>query len=254
MKRSGSEPDSAGRRAGFTLIEALAALAIAAAGFAVIAQFASTAFGNWHRGRDGAAALDMITAGLAQVGRDFGRALPVPAARKPGATMLFRGGPDRIVLVAATGLRQGDGGLEVISIRAVSSGGGRMLVRERGTLSAGLDASFTDPVALMQGALDFRFAFVDVSGRRSATWVDRPTLPARVELELVHPDGRPVLGPPHVFTLPTDYSTECLDADIEKTGGTVRCGGPATDTTANEKRGPPKNGTGGGDVTKEAER
>ena len=80
-------------RAGFTLVEALVALAIAAAAFGVIAQLAATQLRNWSRGRDGAAMLDMLSTGTSQVARDLRQTLPVPAAGNRGLPFSFAGNP-----------------------------------------------------------------------------------------------------------------------------------------------------------------
>ena len=225
MKHSGSVPRASGGRDGFTLIEALVALAIASAGFAVIAQLAGTSLRNWSRGRDGAAVLDMITTGLSQASSDLRHALAVPVKREPGAPVLFLGEPARIVFVSATGLRPGDLGLELISIRAQRLDDGTRLIRERGALSEGLDGRMRDPVTLMQGRLTVRFSYRDEAGRRHDSWADRPALPAAVEIDLLREDGGQILGAAQVFTLPVSYSADCLDPDRDKTGGRERCGG-----------------------------
>ena len=232
MTRSGSVREQSGPRAGFMLIEALAALTIAVVAFAVIAQFASSAFHNWSRGRAGAAVLDMITTGLAQLDRDLRQALPVPSKRAPGAGVLFRGEPELLQFASATGLRPGDLGVEVISVRALADRGGTALVRRRSPLSAGLEATGGDPVVLMQGRLTVRFAFRDAQGKSWPTWIDRPTLPSAVEIELLHADGTRLFGAPQILVLPSSYSADCLDPDLDRIGGKERCATVAKDAAA----------------------
>jgi general secretion pathway protein J len=215
-------------RAGFTLVEALVALAIAAAAFGVIAQLAATQLRNWSRGRDGAAMLDMLTTGTSQVARDLRQTLPVPSRREPGAPVLFRGEPNRLLFASATGLRPGDLGVEIILIEAKAEQDGVLLLRSRSSLANGLDGTMGNSVVLMKGRFTVRFGYRDHTGRPSATWIDRPNLPAAVVMDLQRTDAGAVLGGPHIFALPVDYSADCLDPDRAAKGGDERCGRSGT--------------------------
>src|SRR5688500_3408724 len=109
-------------RAGFTLIETLAALAIAAAVFAVIAEFAGRTLRNWNYGDGVIASMEMITRGLGRLGTDLALALPMTPPGTDGSTVYFAGGPNRRVFVAATGFRIGDRAAALLNVLARGHG------------------------------------------------------------------------------------------------------------------------------------
>ena len=97
-------------RAGFTLLETLAALAIAAAAFAVIVDFSMRTLRNWHRGDTAIAAMEMITRGIGRLQTDLAGALPMSVPGGDGAAVLFKGDANSVVFAAATGFGTGNRG------------------------------------------------------------------------------------------------------------------------------------------------
>src|SRR5690349_18916538 len=91
LKRFNLRKRRADARSGFTLIETMAALAIAAAVFAVIAEFAGRTLLNWNRGNSTIAAMEMLTRGLGRLGADLSTALPMTPPGTDGSTAYFIG-------------------------------------------------------------------------------------------------------------------------------------------------------------------
>lgn len=198
--------------AGFTLIETMVALAIAAAVFAVIAEFAGRTLRNWSRGSGTIAAMEMLTRGLGRLGTDLSHALPMTPSGTDGSTVYFIGDANNLVFVAATGFGAADRGLELLNIAAASERDDFLLVRRRGPV-ANPPPQFRDPVVLLRGRMTVRFSFRDREGRTLDTWQKRSELPAAVNVAVFGPNGAPVFPAALVFPLPVNYSVDCLDVD-----------------------------------------
>ena len=122
MKHSGSASRRADARAGFSLIETLAALAIAAAIFAVVAEFAGRALRTWNRGEVTISVMEMLTRGLGRLSTDLSLALPMSTPGTDGATVLFSGDANQMMFAAATGFSAGDRGVELLTISSAIEG------------------------------------------------------------------------------------------------------------------------------------
>lgn len=212
MNRSSSAPPRAEARAGFTLLEAVVSLAIAAAILSGIAMVAAQALRNWDRGSGTIAAMEMLTSGLARLGTDLSLALPVRPPGSENSKILFQGEETKLMFVAATGFGAGNRGVELLTVEVVPDGEGNALVRKRGPI-ASLGTQQTDPVVLIRGRATPRFAYRDEAGVRTTVWAGKSTLPASVEVEIIGASGMPIFPVPTVFPLPSRVSAECLDSE-----------------------------------------
>ena len=176
-------------RAGFSLIEVLAALAIAGAVFTVLVEFTGRTLRQWQHGRSTIAVMEMVTRGLGQLARDFSAAVPMSPPGSDGATVYFTGNGDHLRFVAATGFGNGDHGIELLDIGERRDSDGNMaLVRRRGPI-VGTSPKFGDPVALLRGRIRVRFAYRDSTGHLYSDWTARPNLPAAVVVRILTQDG-----------------------------------------------------------------
>lgn len=205
--RRGSNP-----RAGFTLIETLAALAIAAAVFAVIAEFAGRTLRNWNYGDGVIASMEMITRGLGRLGTDLTLALPMTPPGTDGSTVYFAGGPNRIVFVAATGFGIGDRGVELLNVSASGEGENFFLTRERSAVS-NPPSQFRDPVVLLQGRMQVRFFYLDRTGRAFEQWNNRAALPSAVAVQIDVPQRGPLFPRPLILPIPVNYGADCVSTN-----------------------------------------
>lgn len=209
-------------RAGFTLLETLAALAIAAAAFAVIVDFSMRTLRNWHRGDQAIAAMEMITRTIARLQTDLGVALPMSVPGGDGAAVLFKGDAHSIVFAAATGFGTGNRGMELISISLIKDRDESALIRTRGVI-ANPQTELRDPVVLMKGRLQVRFTYRDHSGKSVPAWIEQPELPATVAVEIFGEQGNAILPVPALINLPQNYSAECFNPPSDKAKIQVRC-------------------------------
>lgn len=200
----------------------MVALAIAAAAFTVIVDFAMRTLRNWHKGDQAIAAMEMLTRGIGRLQADLAVALPMSTPGGDGSTVLFKGDANNLVFAAATGFGSGNRGVELISITAVADREGVALVRSRGAI-ANPQPELRDPVVLMRGRMQFRFSFRDRNGKAIATWIEQPEMPGGVALEIFGAEGNPVMPVATLLMLPQNYSVECFNPSASQANIQARC-------------------------------
>jgi general secretion pathway protein J len=202
------------RRAGFSLVEVLAALAATVLVIGAFSPFAAQLVASWGRGARTAEFVDMATTAFARLDRDLRGTVPLFITRGEETSMVFRGGPGYVLFASATGFGPGREGIELVSLAVEANAAGVSLIRRHAPLGTSPDGQgFRDPVVLFTGRYRFNFAFVDDAGKRSAEWVNRPAMPRRVELSILDADGRPALPAAVSFAVPADYPAACLASD-----------------------------------------
>jgi general secretion pathway protein J len=199
-------------RAGYALIEMLAALSIAVAILALLAQFTYQALRNWNRGESTIAAMEMLTSGLGRLRTDLALAVPMRPPGSDGDTVLFQGDVNRLLFVAATGFGPGDGGLELISITIGQDQEGTFVVRERGPVTS-TAIPLRDPVLLLRGRMRVQFSYRGADGLPVNTWTERGELPKAVVVDIFGATGTTVFAAPVLLRLPINLSPVCLAGD-----------------------------------------
>lgn len=185
-------------RAGFTLVETLAALAIAAAIILSTSALVHQGVFFFDRGRRSVDQVEQLTLAIECLTRDFGAARFIVEKNANGARATFtgvpagEGGQAKVLFVTAGGRASGPQGEEVVSITVETSDEFTQLVRRR---SAWLgprmrleDAKLQDAVILLKGKLDMSFSFSELMKNGTVVWYDRWTgekgLPHSVRLNL----------------------------------------------------------------------
>ena len=209
LRRRSNKSRRTDPRAGFTLIETLAALAIAAAVFGVVAEFAGRTLRNWNYGDGVIASMEMITRGLGRLGTDLTLALPMTPPGGDGSIVYFAGDAAKMTFVAATGFGVGDRGLELINVSVSGEGDNIFLTRVRSPVS-NPPQQFRDPVVLLQGKMQARFIYMDRTGKAFETWANRPNLPAAVAVQLDVPQRGPLFPRPVILPIPVNTSVDCI--------------------------------------------
>jgi hypothetical protein len=204
------------------LIETLAALAIAAAVFAVIAEFAGRMLRNWNYGDSTISVMEMVTRGLGRLGTDLTLALPMTPPGADGTSVYFVGEPQRLLFVAATGFGVGDRGLELINVAVSGEGDDFYLVRRRAPVS-NPPAQFRDPVVLLHGRMQARFIYMDSAGKAFDSWVNRSTMPSAVAVEVTVPQRGPLFPRPLLFPIPVNLGVDCLPGGDDEDDMPSRC-------------------------------
>ncbi len=193
----GGYPDA---RAGFTLIEVLAALVITTAFVAVVLPYAGRLATHWWVGETTVEAADGWMQGIARMSDDLAEAVPLEVGQVGPRTLAFHGGADTIRFVRpALGQSGRSLDLDVVSYAIRSTAAGQALVRQSRRLDA---AAFdTDPagsatVTLIEGPFRFRLVTLDRDGTRRRGWDVPDRMPTAVELSAVATGRQPVPAAP----------------------------------------------------------
>jgi general secretion pathway protein J len=167
-----------GLNAGFTLVEALVAVALMGLVMGALATVTAQWLPSWNRGllrvqrnEQAAIALERLVADLSSAERVL--------ANRDAQRQLFVGGELSVILVREAIGPNTKPGLEIVRIAETADALGRVLVRTRapfaplpiGDLS--LDhIDFTDPVVLLRAPLRVTFSYPTRDGGWTSTWQD----------------------------------------------------------------------------------
>lgn len=180
MRRDGEQ--------GFTLIEALAALALTGLVLSALATLTAQWLPNWNRGFDRIQQSELIGISMQRIAADLAAAEFVPAnraTRKP----LFDGTALSVTFVrTALGPNAGIG-LDVVRISEGTDHGRLVTIRSRAPfapLPSGLSPSeqirVADPVVLLRPPLRMSFAYAGPDRVFRDEWHDKDQLPAAIML------------------------------------------------------------------------
>lgn len=209
------------RALGFSLVEALAALALTGGLLAAIGALTGQWLPAWRHGFAGAQRLETLDLAIQRLAEDIAAAKPV-TARGAFASPLFIGGPDAIVFVRqAIGPNAGD---KLEWVRVAEQGDG--LVRARGPYAPSADdaapPSFVEPVEMARGPFRFRFSYAGPDRAWATDWVGRATLPAAVRIDVFAAGAADPLPLSTTVALRIDAPAACAgQASIEACLGRV---------------------------------
>ena len=190
-------------RAGFTLIEVLAALVVTGAFVAAVLPYATRLATHWWVGEATVEAADGWMQAVNRMGDDVAQALPYGLGGSDGgAEAAFRAGPDGIAFVRPT---LGDGvGLEAVSYEVRPSPAGNALVRRSrrfDPMAFGRDVGGAS-ATLLDGPFRFRIVEVAADGTRRRDWAPADGMPAAVELSAAATGRAPVPAAPVLMPIP----------------------------------------------------
>jgi prepilin-type N-terminal cleavage/methylation domain-containing protein len=190
-------------RDGFTLVEVLAALAIASVIIIASAALTRNIAVYFDRGTRGATEAERLVLAVGRLAGDFGSARFVPRRTADGAAIAFAAEQASVVFVGAGGIASRSSDDELVSLTVERDGDLRRLVRRRATWPGQRarfeDVTPQDPVVLIEGNLDMSFAFgrTGPDGKLAwySTWIGESALPRYVRLTLRDRDtGTDLLG------------------------------------------------------------
>jgi general secretion pathway protein J len=182
------QPDTFRQADGFTLLEALVAMAITGMIITILATIFGQWLPNWKHGFERLQGNEHVAIGIDRLVGDLSAAEFVLAGRKTHLP-LFEGSP-RSVTFVRTSLGPNSGpGLELIRITEVSRKHGPALVRSRApflpsTGKSQREVIFKDPVVLLRPPYRLTFSYAGADRVWHDEWHQQPRLPEAVRLTL----------------------------------------------------------------------
>lgn len=225
---SGSNQNSTFKRrgeAGFTLIEMLAALALAS----LILVSLNLAMNAVERGvaktRDSLGRQSALTAATGVFSADVARIAKIRRDPKGDEGYLFEGSARQMIYPLAEREGLATSGLYLVRLRVASGKGSSQLIRERAPLepgeTPGTQARWQDAVVLLDGPFDVSFAYrAQRSGARGWTdsWSGAEAMPEQVRLTIAEPGtGR--------LRIPVLVQSLLIDAEADCASPAAGCGG-----------------------------
>jgi general secretion pathway protein J len=204
---------------GFTLIEALVALALTGLVLSALATLTAQWLPNWNRGVGRIQRDEAIGTALQRIAADLAAAEYVPAnrdSRRP----LFDGSELSITFVrTAIGPNIGSG-LDVVHLGETTDQGGFVAVRSRArfaplpvgsTLSEQLH--FGDPVVLLRAPFRLSFAYAGPDRAWRSNWRNAGRLPAMIKLTVRDAASQRVLSVSTIAPIHAQVPSDCTRPD-----------------------------------------
>lgn len=216
--------------AGFTLIEMLAALALASLIFLSLNLAMTTVQNFVVKSTNSLSSQDAITAATRLFARDAARIIRLRNSVGPDAQgYLFEGSPRQMIYPLLEHEGVSGGGLYLVRLRVAERDGVDQLIRERALLQPGerpgTDVDWGDAVALLEGAFDIVFAYrAQRSGMRDWAdgWSAATAMPEQLRLTIKdRATGR--------LRVPVLVQSILIDAEVECAAESPGCGKPETE-------------------------
>ena len=215
-------PGRAERRAGeggFTLIEAIVALALMGLVLSALASITAQWLPNWNSGVDRIQRSEVIGIALQRIEADLAAAEYVPANRDSHRP-LFEGSELSVTFVrTAVGPNAGPG-LDVVRFGEITERKEFVMVRSRSrftplptgsTLSQQLH--FSDPVVLLRRPFRMSFAYSGPDRIWKSTWQAADRLPAMIKLTVRDAGTARVLSVSTIVPLHVQAPSDCVKPD-----------------------------------------
>ena len=211
--------DRSAREGGFTLIEAIVALALMGLVLSALASITAQWLPNWNRGVGRIQRDEAIATALQRIAADLAAAEYVPAnrdSRRP----LFDGSELSITFVrTALGPNIGPG-LDVVHLGETTDRHEFVTVRSRtrfaplpvgSTLSEQLH--FGDPVVLLQAPFRLSFAYAGPDRAWKSSWHNAERLPAMIKLTIRDAASQRVLSLSTIAPIHAQVPSDCTRPD-----------------------------------------
>jgi general secretion pathway protein J len=204
--------------AGFTLIEALIAMALMGTIVAALATIAGQWLPNWDRGLLRLQQSERLALGLERIVEDLAAAEFIPAGRQTMRPW-FEGDKDAVTFVRSMLGPNAGPGLELVRIAEVSSERGPILVRMQAPfvpVTLGVNdrdhPRFVEPVVLQRPPYRLGFSYAGPDRIWRDDWKDQPLLPRAVKLTVRQSGAPQILALSTATLLHAELPAQCVTA------------------------------------------
>ena len=212
--------------AGFTLIEALAAVVLMGMVVAAFATVTAQWLPNWNRGFARVQRSELVDIALARLVADLSAAEFVPADRGSNGP-LFEGSELGVTFVRSGLTPNAPPGLEVVRIAETADRQGPALVRSRASfipVATAAQAQFADPVVLLRAPYRVTFAYAGQDRVWRNAWLGATVLPAAIRLTVRDAATQRALSVSTATMVHAEIAAACVGKE-GRDCGTTRKGG-----------------------------
>jgi general secretion pathway protein J len=210
---------------GFSLIEALAVIALTGALLAILSTVTGHWMVNWKTGFQRVQSADMLGLGIDRIAADVASAQYVSLG-DAGARTFFEGTESSVTFVRSAIGPNAAAGLEIVRLSEEEDARGRVLVRSRapfGLFTAKAvesgDVEFTNPIVLVRPPFRVSFAFAGHDRIWKDDWQDAKQLPDAVRITVRNALTDEILPLSTAATIRVNVAAECVQNQQTGCGG-----------------------------------
>jgi general secretion pathway protein J len=202
--------------AGFTLLEALVAMALTGIVLGAVATITAQWLPNWNRGFARVQGSELLALGLERLVADVAAAKFIPATRK-SQQPLFEGTEHSVTFVRSALALSATPGLEIVRIAEIAGAPGPNLIRAQARFvpiggNNRDQPKFVDPVVLLRAPYLVALSYAGPDRIWKATWQQENVLPAAIRVIVRNAATQRELGVSTATLVHTEIPAKCLSA------------------------------------------
>ena len=205
--------------AGFTLLEAVVAMALMATIITLLGMITGQWLPNWNRGFTRVQHSELLASGLERIVNDLAAAQFVSLNRETRYP-LFDGTPRSVIFVREALLPAAVQTLEIVRISETAKTSGPVVARMRAPFMPVMnkgrrgrdEPDFTDPVVLLRPPYRLAFSYAGPDRMWRDTWHEQIELPKAIKLTVSEASTRRTLAVSTATLVHADVPVDCLSA------------------------------------------
>jgi pilin/secretion family protein with methylation motif len=177
-------------KAGFSLLEVLAALVLTTLLMVSLTPLVRQMLATWWRGSDVAGLVEFQIRGVAALKHDMVSSIVWTGSGGADDGLFFRGNETSLSFPAITKYGNGQDRLEMISVEIANSSDGHAVIRRHSPILGSNFSPPADPLILFSGPYRYFFRYYGPDNRESIFWDNREHPPARIAVNVVDSSGQ----------------------------------------------------------------
>ena len=205
-------------RAGFTLLEAVIAMALMVTIITLLGMISGQWLPNWNRGFTRVQTSELLASGLERIVGDLAASQFISRGRETRYP-LFEGAPRSVIFVRETLLPAPVPTLEIVRIAETTGRGGLVVTRMRAAFTPVVNGpgrrdepEFADPVVLLHPPYRLTFSYAGADRIWHDAWHQQLELPKAIKLTVSEASTRRTLAVSTATLVHAEVPVECLSA------------------------------------------